>query len=217
MPRSTQPKRHLAAEIAGAIRSGAFRSGEWLRQVDLEERLGATRFDIRAALAELALRQTVEHVPNRGFRVAQPDPKRVRDMLAVRALLESEAALSALPHLDEAALRLLEEKAAAFERAVAEGTTTSQSATNLDFHDTLYGFGPNRALVEVATETRDRARLWPLVIWPSVRALQRSAEEHREILAALRAGDAARVAESVRAHILGSAANYPPLDEGAPE
>ncbi|MBC9175848.1 GntR family transcriptional regulator [Pseudoroseomonas ludipueritiae] len=217
MPRSTQPKRHLAAEIAAAIRSGAYRSGEWLRQVDLEESLGATRFDIRAALAELALRQTVEHVPNRGFRVAKPDRQRLRDMLAVRALLECEAALCALPHLDEAALRLLGEKADAFDNAVAEGTTTSQSATNLDFHDTLYSFAPNRALVEVAAETRDRARLWPVVLWPSVRALRRSAEGHREILAALRAGNAVRVAESVRAHILGSAANDPDLDGAAPE
>lgn len=217
MTRSTQPKRHLAAEIAAAIRSGAYRSGEWLRQVDLEESLGATRFDIRAALAELALRQTVEHVPNRGYRVARPDRQRLRDMLAVRALLECEAALCALPHLDEAALRLLEEKADAFDRAVSEGTTTSQSATNLDFHDTLYSFAPNRALVEVAAETRDRARLWPLVLWPSMSALRRSAEGHREILAALRARDAARVAESVRAHILGSGANDPSLDGAAPE
>jgi len=212
MSRPARPKRHLAAEIAAAIRAGAYRSGEWLRQVDLEEQLGATRFDVRAALAELALRQTVEHVPNRGFRVATPDRQRLRDMLAVRALLEAEAAVSALPNIDAAALRLLEAKADAFDRAVAEGTMTTQSATNLDFHDTLYSFAPNRALVEVATETRDRARMWPLVLWPSVRALRRSAEGHREILAALRARDPAALAASVRAHILGSAANDPALD-----
>lgn len=213
MARPPRPRRALAAEIAAAIRGGAYRAGEWLRQVDLEERFGATRFDIRAALAELALRQTVEHVPNRGFRVATPDRQRIRDMLAVRALLEVEAALTALPQLDAAALRLLEAKADAFDRAVAEGTPASQSATNLDFHDTLYGFSPNRALVEVATETRDRARLWPLVLWPSMQSLRRSAEGHREILAALHAGDAARVAASVRSHILGSAANQP-VEEG---
>lgn len=213
MARPPRPRRALAAEIAAAIRGGAYRAGEWLRQVDLEERFGATRFDIRAALAELALRQTVEHVPNRGFRVATPDRQRIRDMLAVRALLEVEAALTALPKLDAAALRLLEAKADAFDHAVAEGTPASQSATNLDFHDTLYGFSPNRALVEVATETRDRARLWPLVLWPSMQSLRRSAEGHREILAALRAGDAAQVAASVRSHILGSAANQP-VEEG---
>ncbi|WP_159350910.1 GntR family transcriptional regulator [Roseomonas harenae] len=212
MARSTVRKRHLAAEIAAAIRAGAYRSGEWLRQVDLEERFDATRFDVRAALAELALRQTVEHVPNRGFRIAMPDLRRVRDMLEVRALLESEAAVSALPRLDDAALRLLETKADAFDQAVMEGTMTSQSQTNLDFHDTLYSFAPNRVLVEVATETRDRARLWPLVLWPSVRALRRSAEGHRKIIAALRSRNPAAVSASVRAHILDSPANDPALD-----
>jgi DNA-binding GntR family transcriptional regulator len=93
-----------------------------------------------------------------------------------------------------------------------EGTMTSQSQTNLDFHDTLYSFAPNRVLVEVATETRDRARLWPLVLWPSMRALRRSAEGHRKIIAALRSRDPAAVSASVRAHILDSPANDPALD-----
>lgn len=215
MARIPTTKRPLAAEIAVAIRSGAYRAGEWLRQVDLEEHFAATRFDIRAALAELVLRQTVEHVPNRGFRVATPDRRRLRDMLAIRVLLEVEAAVTALPAIDEAALHLLEAKADAFDRAVDEGDMSSRSATNVDFHDTLYGFGPNRALAELITETRDRARMWPMGLWPSQRAQRRSAEGHRAILAALRRGDPAEVAASVRAHILGSAANDPALD--APE
>jgi DNA-binding GntR family transcriptional regulator len=88
----------------------------------------------------------------------------------------------------------------------------SQSETNLAFHDALYSYAPNQVLVEVAIETRDRARLWPLVLWPSMRALRRSAEGHRDIIVALRSGDARAVAASVRAHILGSAANDPAVD-----
>lgn len=134
-------------------------------------------------------------------------------MLLVRVLLEVEAAVSALPRLDAVALAELEAKADAFDRAVESGNGTSQSTTNLDFHDTLYRFGPNQPLVELVIEMRDRARLWPMVLWPSVSALRRSAEGHRLILSALRQGDAGSVADSVRAHILGSAANDPTLDE----
>jgi DNA-binding GntR family transcriptional regulator len=213
MPRPSRPKRHLATEIALAIRNGAYRPGEWLRLIDLEAQFDAKRFDLRAALTELALRQTLEHVPNRGFRVAVPDWQRHRDMLLVRVLLEVEAAVTALPQIDAAALALLEAKADAFDLAVEAGSTTSQSTTNLDFHDTLYRFGPNQSLVEMVVETRDRARLWPMVLWPSVSALRRSAEGHRLILVTLHRRDAAGLAESVRAHILGSAANDPTLDE----
>ena len=213
MPRPPRPKRPLATEIALAIRNGAYRPGEWLRLIDLEAQFSAKRFDVRAALAELAQRQTLEHVPNRGFRVAVPDWRRHRDMLLVRALLEVEAAVTALPQLDVAALTLLEAKADAFDMAVEAGSTVSQSTTNLDFHDTLYRYGPNQPLIEMVIETRDRARLWPMVLWPSVSALRRSAEGHRLILSALREGDAVSLAESVRAHILGSGANDPNLDQ----
>jgi DNA-binding GntR family transcriptional regulator len=34
---------HLAAEIAAAIMEGAYRPGEWLRQIDLEEIFAAKR------------------------------------------------------------------------------------------------------------------------------------------------------------------------------
>lgn len=212
MNHSPRAKRHLALEIAVIIRGGGYRAGEWLRQIDLEQRLGANRFEVRTALAELALRGTLEHVPNRGFRVPEHDRDRLRQLLAVRVLLEVEAAVTALPRIDAAALTELERLAAAFEQAVAGGTRAEQSATNLAFHDALYAHAPNRALAELATETRDRARLWPLVLWPSTVALHRSVDGHRRILEAIRAGDAAALAAEVSAHILSSAANDPAVD-----
>lgn len=204
-------KRNLALEIAVLIRSGGYRAGEWLRQIDLEERLGATRFDVRSALAELALRGTVEHVPNRGFRVVEHDRERLRQLLELRALLEVEAAVTALPLITAKDLAELRRLAAAFEAAVQGGTHAELSETNLAFHDALYARTPNRALAELATETRVRARLWPMVLWPSASALQRSATGHRRILAAIRARDPAALATEVRDHILGSAANDPSL------
>lgn len=201
-------KRNLAAELVRAIRSGAFRPGEWLRQIDLEGRFGATRFDVRAALAELALRQAVEHVPNRGYRVAAPDRRRVRELLKVRALLEVEAAVSALPHIDGADLARLEALAEAFDRAVAGGTMVEHSQTNEAFHGALYERTPNRVLVEVVLDLRDRSRLSPVTLWPSTAALLRSAEGHRRIIAAIRVADRGMLAAAVTEHVLGSEANY---------
>src|ERR1700710_706020 len=94
-----EPKRHLAAEIAAAILEGEYRPGEWLRQIDLEENFDAKRFDIRSALSELAARGMVTHVANRGYRVMLPDLNVVREMLAIRILLEVEAVTQALPHI----------------------------------------------------------------------------------------------------------------------
>jgi len=205
-------KRHLASELAVIIREGGYRPGEWLRQIDLEQRLGANRFEVRTALGELVLRGAVEHVPNRGFRVAEHDRERLRQILEIRVLLEVEAAVTALPRIDAAALAKLERLAAAFEQAAAGGTRAEQSATNAAFHDALYAHTPNQALAELVTEMRDRARLWPLALWPSTSALNRSAEAHRRIMDAIRARDADALAPALRDHILRSAANDPALD-----
>lgn len=208
-PGPVAPKRHLAAEIAAAIRTGAYRPGEWLRQVDLEQAFGAKRFDVRAALNELALRGTVTHVANRGYCVAVPDMAAIREFLAIRVLLEVEAAALALPRIGAAELERIRARQLAFEEAIVHGDMVAQASANAAFHDTLYGFGPNRALAKLVAEMRDRSRQWPIVLWPSHAALNRSAADHREIVAALEARDGRTLAEAVRRHITGSAANYP--------
>jgi DNA-binding GntR family transcriptional regulator len=210
-----QPKRGLAMEIALLIRQGEYRSGEWLRQIDLEERLGVNRFDVRTALAELALRGTVQHVPNRGFRVCSFDRVRLRQMLEVRVLLEVEAAVAALPHVDAGALDRLSTEMLAFERAAEGGTRAEQNRANLAFHDGLYALCPNRALAELVTEWRERTRLWPTALWPSAGALRQSVEGHRRIMAAIEQGDATALAGAVRSHIRNSIANDPALEATA--
>ncbi|WP_207538864.1 GntR family transcriptional regulator [Sabulicella rubraurantiaca] len=215
MPARRPPKRQLGLELAILLRTGDFRAGEWLRQIDLEHRLNANRFEVRTALSELALRGIVEHVPFRGFRVAVTDMKRLKDLLSIRALLEVDAALAAMPHLDEAALAKLEALAAAFEHATVHGSYADWSQTNLDFHDTLYSWTPNRIQAEMIIEARDRARLWPKGLWPSFAALQQSAAGHRRILAALTRRDPTVLAAEIRSHIMESAVNLP--SEEAPD
>lgn len=213
MTSSTQkhkPKRQLATEIAAAIRDGAYRSGEWLRQVDLEEKFNAKRFDVRTALAELALRKTVVLVPNRGYRVALPDINEMHEILAIRILLEVEAAMLALPNIGPDETREIEEWAKAFERAISDGRIVDQSRANDAFHDAIYRHAPNRKLVELVIEMRERAIPGPITLWPSHDSLMRSAAEHRGILAALESRDGKALVEAVRGHITGSEPHLSP-------
>lgn len=211
MTSSTQrhkPKRHLATEVA--IRDGAYRSGEWLRQVYLEEKFNAKRFDVRTALAELALRKTVVLVPNRGYRVALPDINEMHEILAIRILLEVEAAMLALPNIGPDETREIEEWAKAFERAISDGRIVDQSRANDAFHDAIYRHAPNRKLVELVIEMRERAIPGPITLWPSHDSLMRSAAEHRGILAALESRDGKALVEAVRGHITGSEPHLSP-------
>lgn len=203
-----KPKRQLATEIATAIRDGAYRPGEWLRQIDLEEKFKAKRFDVRAALTQLAQRKTLEHVANRGYRVAIPDINETHEILAIRILLEIEAANLALPNVGPTEMREIKAHAEAFERAIAEGSMVEQSRSNAAFHDALYRHAPNRKLAELVVEMRDRSLPWPITLWPSHASLLRSAADHRVILAALEARDGQALADAVRRHITGSEPHY---------
>ena len=136
----------LANEIAQAIRLRAFRPGEWLRQIDLEERFEATRFDVRSALDELAVRKTIEHVPNRGYRVAEVDLKTYEEILATRIILERATAEGVIARIDDIAIARLDALAAQFSAAVTTGSRTEQSEINRAFHQFMYSFCGNAVL-----------------------------------------------------------------------
>ncbi|MGO4172943.1 GntR family transcriptional regulator [Bosea sp. TAF32] len=192
----------LANEIAQAIRLRAFRPGEWLRQIDLEERFQATRFDVRSALDELAVRKTIEHVPNRGYRVAEVDMKTYREIQATRIVLETAAADGIAARIDTAAVARLTEAAERFSAVVLTGSRTEQSEINRAFHQLLYSFCGNAVLEEMIWGLRDRERGTQMTVWSSHESLLRSDREHYAMIEALKAGDAPRLAKVIADHIL---------------
>ena len=205
----------LANEIAQAIRLRAFRPGEWLRQIDLEERFEATRFDVRSALDELAVRKTIEHVPNRGYRVAEVDLKTYEEILATRIILERATAEGVVARIDDAAIARLDQLAAQFSAAVTTGSRTEQSEINRAFHQFMYSFCGNAVLEEMIWGLRDRGRGSQITVWSSHELLQKSDREHLEMMAALRARDAERLAALIAIHIIKGAPVGPaPIEPG---
>lgn len=191
----------LANAIAEAIRLRLFRPGEWLRQIDLEERFAATRFDVRGALDELAVHKTIEHVPNRGYRVAEIDMKTYGEILAIRVLLETAAAEAAVARIDDAAIARLDALAAQFSAAVLTGGRAEQSEINRAFHQLIYSFCGNAVLQETIWALRDRGRGSRITVWSSHEALLRSDREHHAMMEALKARDARRLAALVALHV----------------
>ena len=205
----------LANEIAQAIRLRAFRPGEWLRQIDLEERFQATRFDVRSALDELAVRKTIEHVPNRGYRVAEVDLKTYEEILATRVILERATVEGVVARIDATAIARLDELAAQFSAAVTTGSRTEQSEINRAFHQFMYSFCGNAVLEEMIWSLRDRGRGSQITVWSSHELLQKSDREHYEMMAALKARDAGALAALIATHIIKGAPVGPaPVEPG---
>ena len=195
-------KGELANEIARAIHVRAYRPGEWLRQIDLEEAFQATRFDVRTALDELAVRKTIEHVPNRGYRVTEIDLETYRAIRDTRIILESAAARLVIGKMDDAALAKLEVLAREFTQAVQSGTRVEQSEINRAFHSLIYAHCGNPVLVETIWSLRDRSRGSAVTVWASRQALLASDADHHAMVAAIRAGDGERLAALTSHHII---------------
>lgn len=195
-------KRDLTEEIAAALADGAYRPGEWLRQIDLEESFKASRFDVRKALERLLARKLIEHVPNRGYRVLAPDTDTVRQVREVRAILESAAAVGACRQISHECISELEQAASRFEEAARTGTAAEISRENHAFHRSLYEACGNPVLIEMIWSLRGRVSRSPVTIWTSHEALLTSGLEHREMIAALRERDEKRLSGLVEQHVL---------------
>jgi len=195
-------KRALAGEIAEAIHLRAYRPGEWLRQIDLEEKFNATRFDVRSALDELAVRKTIEHVPNRGYRVAQLDTETFRAIRETRVILETAAVAEIVARMDGATIARLKELAARFGAAVSAGTHMEQSQINGEFHHVFYSLCGNPVLEEMIWSLRDRSRGSAVTVWSSHESLLQSDRDHIAMIAALEVRDTAGLTRLIASHII---------------
>jgi len=91
----------VAEAVRAAILRGEFAPGQRLIEADLCERFGASRFAVRAALADLSAQGLVEFQRNRGARVREISLAEAIEITEVRKLLEGLEAARAVPHLQE--------------------------------------------------------------------------------------------------------------------
>ena len=209
----------IALKIEEAIVSGELQPGMVLRQEQLSERFAVSRTPIREALRRLAALGLVSFVPNRGVRVRTLSHEELREAFLVRAELESLATELAAPKMTEEDLAELEEAEARFSDATQAlrarprddddrwRLTSEWVRANHGFHDVIYRVA-DAPLVERLAKSARRSFSGHAVWGPGgseIDALyERNDREHRAIIAALRAGNAAGARALAREHVLHS-------------
>jgi len=89
-------------KLMEAIKSGNFRPGDRLREVDIAERLSLSRTPIREALRRLEAERIVEHRPRIGAVIRTLSQTEVVELYEMRLVLERTAAEMAAKHAIEA-------------------------------------------------------------------------------------------------------------------
>ena len=184
---------------------GALAGGTWLKQIELEDRYRVSRTMVRRALDELTARRYVEHIPNRGYRVALQSQDRRAELREIRLVLEVHAAAGIVENAPSGAHKQLRRLARRFDKALETGTLTDQVRANADFHEYLYSLSPNRTLFEELMEMRRRAAALVPTPWSSVREMRRASDQHFEMVDALKKRDVDAMGKAIARHISRSA------------
>lgn len=209
----------IALVLEQAIVSGELEPGQVLRQEELSERFDVSRTPVREALRRLAALGLVSFIPNRGVRVRTITTEELREAFLVRAELESLATEIAAPKFTEAALRELELAEEAFSKATQalrarphEGEdrwrlTHEWVNANHGFHDVIYRVAEAPLIERLAKGARrsfSGHAVWAPGGSETDALYERNDNEHRAIIAALRAGNPAGAKALAREHVLHS-------------
>lgn len=194
----------LRDEATRALRSqiiaGTIHSDRLYAIRDMAGLLGTSPTPVREALLELEYLGLVELVRNRGFRVRETSYSDLKEILEMRLMLEIPpivklAELDTQPDLSQA-LKLCKKA----DRAAAAGNVMEYLSIDRDFHLSLVETNGNRRLVQTIGNLRDQTRLYGIAyIGPP--ALASSAQEHFEILDAIRERNPRRVRELLQVHL----------------
>lgn len=102
-------KEKIYSTIVEQIMKGEINQDEFLSEVRLAERFQVSRAPVREALVALCNEGIVQNIPRVGYRIITITLKEIREALAVRLLLEREAAQQALRNLDSEKERIIDQ------------------------------------------------------------------------------------------------------------
>ncbi|MFC4589503.1 GntR family transcriptional regulator [Sphaerisporangium corydalis] len=180
------------------IISSHLRPGQHLAESELAEMLGVSRQPIREALQLLSGEGWVDLHPGHGAFVHAPTAEEADQLLAVRALLETEAARLAARHHTEEGVALLRALCSRGLAAVEADDVEGAVAINSELHATVMELSGNMVLSDLAAQVSRRVRWYHT---PVARQRGRASwEEHAALIAAIADGDEDQAGEIMKNH-----------------
>lgn len=199
--------KHIAAsdEIAELLRdaiiSGELKPRERLIEMDLSARYNVSRTPIREAIRNLEAAGLVKLIPYKGAIVADVDVAEIQSIYEVRATLEGMATRLATPNMTPQLLDALERLVGDMERSAEAEQATEFTRYNDEFHQTIYKHSGNKVLAGIIDDLLDRSVIFRRAASRSRQNIANSNRDHREMLEAMRRGDARRAQEVAERHV----------------
>ena len=197
-------------QIRDDILSGVYQDGNELREIVLAHKMGVSRTPVREALRQLELEGLVTIIPNKGAKVTAITQKDVKDIYMVRSQLEGLCARWATMNITQDQIDELEEALFLAEYHVKRGTEASaKQVAELDskFHQVLYSASNSRILEHVLKDFHKYVKMARQLSIDTPSRAEKSIQEHRRILEAIKARDEDLAEKLADEHIMNVMAN----------
>jgi DNA-binding GntR family transcriptional regulator len=187
--------------VSAAIVSGEFAPGMLVTVPNLAAQFAVSATPVREAMLDLEKRGFVESVRNKGFRVTEVSERDLRDIVAVRQLLEGPAIRSATLVFPQQRLAEFRDLAEHIVTTAAQPDLAGYLRADSAFHLELLAVNGNRRLVAIVDELRKQTRMVGLAQLIDTVELKKSAAEHHRLLDLMSAGDADAAQALMYSHI----------------
>lgn len=204
LPASRTTAVAVAEAIRTAIATGQFQPGQRLKEVELAEMLAVSRTPVREAIRMLQRDDLVEVVPNRGATVKPFRLAEFEEVCDLRAVLEGRAAYRAAQRLDRATIAELEASVRRSAEYLEHGELSNVIAEDRRFHGAIVEAAASARLAQMVAGVAELSLDYRLLLWHRRTAAERDAaiQAHRDVVAALSAGDGADAERAMREHLL---------------
>lgn len=196
------------------IGAGLLQPGERLNEVALAGELGVSRGPIRESIRILERKGLATVIANRGAFVRRIDHEDMADLYLLRGVITGLACQLAAERADEAAIAVMASQIADMADAARAGDRDRYYALNLAFHERLVEASGSTRVRALNEQLVNQAHLFRRGSLLQAADMVESNEEHRRIVAAIAARDAATARRLGEGHVT---AGWRRFGAGSPE
>jgi len=196
----------LVAPLREMILQGELRPGEKVPEEQLCERFGVSRTPIREALKVLAAEGVLQILPHRGAIVARITEDQIEELFPIMASLERLAgalACARATDADIARVRALHDR---MMECFENGDEVEYLKHNRLIHESFFEIAGNVTLSAFYQQILTRIHACRFVVRKSREHWANAVSEHCEMIEALEARDAMRLATLLELHVTGTTA-----------
>lgn len=184
------------------ILSGRYAENEELKEMTIGEEMGVSRTPVREAFRQLELEGLIQIVPNKGAYVTGITVKDVKDIYVIRSMLEGLCARWATEHITQTQMEEMEENVYLAEFHARKGHMDQLAELDNRFHEIMYEACDSKLLEHHLKDLHEYVLRVRKKTLSNVDRGLKSNEEHKNIMEAIKAKDAALAETLAHQHMV---------------